>query len=317
MPALDKAIYKVLFECLKLSSGDSLLILVDEATRDLGQLFFKRASRSKMTVAFLEILPLNHRQQEPPPAIIKMMNQMSAVLSLTSHSLIHSNAIKQICHNGSRIICLNPISIESLGRLVNTDYSFINWKSHRLADLFSIGKKIQLITGEGTNLTIPIVRHQGAAHSGIASEPGIFCALPSGEASVVPDRRGTKGTLVVDGSITSIGLLETPIVMNVKDGYAYQITGGSEVSKLRKIMKPFGKQARNIAEFGVGTNPRALLTGNTIEDEKALGTAHIALGNPNFEGGSLKINFHLDCVIQKPTITIDGHLVIERGNLLV
>jgi len=317
MPALDKAIYKLLFECLKLKPRDSFLILVDETTYEMGKLFSNRSNLSKIDTAILEIKPLDHRSPEPPAAIITMMKQMAAVLSFTSFPLIHSNALKNICHNGARVVCLNPIDAEGFARSINTDFDFIFRKSQRLADLFSIGKRIHLTTDAGTDLIIPIARHRGIANTGIVGEPGAFCTLPSGEARITPDRRGTKGVLIVDGSIPAIGMLQQPIVINIQEGYAYQIAGGEDALKLRKKLKPFGKQSRNIAEFGIGTNPRAVLTGCSIEDEKILGTAHIAFGSPDYEGGSLKKVLHLDLVLKKPSVSIDGHRIMEKGNLLV
>lgn len=317
MARLDKAIYKIFFECLKLTPGDSCLILVDGATRELGYLLFNRAKKSKSDVAFLEIKSPSFRSGEPAPAIANIMKQMSAVLAFTGHPLVHSNALRQVCHNGARVLCLFPISEESLARAVNTDFDFIDKKSRKLSDLFSIGRRIRLTTEAGTDLTIPIARHKGAANTGIVDAPGMFCVLPSGEANVTPDRNGTKGILVVDGAIPSLGLLQQPIVIHIKDGYAYQMVGGEAATRLRKIFKPFGKQARNIAEFGIGTNPHAILTGISIEDEKALGTAHIALGKPEYEGGIQRGNIHLDLILQKPTVEIDQRVVVQNGNLLV
>jgi leucyl aminopeptidase (aminopeptidase T) len=317
MAKLDKAIYKIFFECLKLTSADSCLILVDEATCDLGELLFARAKKSKADVALLKIKSPSFRSGEPAPAIVNMMKQMSAVLSFTGHSLVHSKALKQVCHNGSRVLCIFPISEQCLARVANTNFEFIDKKSRKLSDLFSIGRRIRLTTSAGTDLMIPIARHKGSANTGIVDSPGMFCILPSGEANVTPDRRGTKGVLVVDGSIPSIGILKQPIVIHINEGYAYQITGGEQVTQLRKILKPFGKQSRNIAEFGIGTNPNAILTGVSIEDEKVLGTVHVALGNYQYEGGIQKGNIHLDLILQKPTVEIDKRVIVEEGKLLV
>jgi len=317
MAKLDKAIYKILFECLKLTSTDSCLILVDEATDDLGELLFARAQKSKVDVALLKIKSAGVRSVEPSPAIVNMMKQASAVLSFTGQSLVHSRALKQVCYNGCRVLCIFPVSDQCLARVANTNFEFINKKSRKLSDLFSIGRRIRLTTSAGTDLTIPVARHKGSANTGIVDSPGMFCILPSGEAHITPDRRGTNGVLVVDGSIPSIGILEQPVVIHIKDGYAYQLTGGEQVTQLRKILKPFGKQSRNIAEFGIGTNPNAILTGVSIEDEKVLGAAHIALGSPEYESGIQKGNIHLDLILKNPTVDIDKRIVVEEGKLLV
>ncbi len=317
MTRIEKAIYKIFFSCFKLAPKDSCLIVVDEITRPLGQLLFNRVKKSQWQSALLEVKARSFRSGEPGPAILNIMKQMTAVLTFTSYPLIHSKALKQLCHIGARVLCLHPISEEGLARAVNTDYEFIDKKSRKLSDLFSIGRRIHLTTAAGTDVVIPISRHNGDANTGIASHPGTMCCLPSGEANVIPNRRETQGVVVVDGSIPAIGLLERPVVVHIRDGYAYQITGGPEIEPLRKMLKVFGKSSRNIAEFGLGTNPDAILTGNSIEDEKVLGTAHIALGSPDYEGGIRKKYLHLDLVLQKPTVSIDNRIIVEKGKILV
>jgi leucyl aminopeptidase (aminopeptidase T) len=54
-----------------------------------------------------------------------------------------------------------------------------------------------------------------------------------------------------------------------------------------------------------------------LEDEKAFGTIHFALGS-NFDfGGTIKAPVHTDMVILKPTVYIDNKLVIHKGQPLV
>ncbi|MDF2630016.1 MAG: aminopeptidase, partial [Symbiobacteriaceae bacterium] len=56
-----------------------------------------------------------------------------------------------------------------------------------------------------------------------------------------------------------------------------------------------------------GTNPGARLRGRAPLDEKILGTAHIALGSNTHFGGANAAETHYDCVINRPTIYLDGH----------
>ena len=58
--------------------------------------------------------------------------------------------------------------------------------------------------------------------------------------------------------------------------------------KLKDMLDEVGKDARNIAEFGIGTNDSAKLSGVLLEDEKVMGTVHIALGNNISMGGTCK-----------------------------
>ena len=54
-----------------------------------------------------------------------------------------------------------------------------------------------------------------------------------------------------------------------------------------------------------------------IQDEKVLGTIHIALGNNVSMGGNVNVPLHLDGVIKKPTVYLDGKLLMKDGKLLV
>ncbi|MFZ8830027.1 MAG: aminopeptidase, partial [Candidatus Aenigmatarchaeota archaeon] len=90
----------------------------------------------------------------------------------------------------------------------------------------------------------------------------------------------------------------------------------NDVEKLEKIFRELGEKARQIAEFGIGTNPKAKIIGNILEDEKVFGTCHFALGNNVNFGGNNDVSFHLDGIIEKPTIIVDGKEIMRNGVLL-
>ena len=47
--------------------------------------------------------------------------------------------------------------------------------------------------------------------------------------------------------------------------------------------------------------------------QKVKGTVHLAFGNSRGMGGNNDVPVHIDCVIRKPSVYIDGRLVIEEG----
>ncbi len=63
----------------------------------------------------------------------------------------------------------------------------------------------------------------------------------------------------------------------------------------------------------MGTNDRATLTGNVLEDEKILGTVHVAFGASAGIGGTVSVPIHLDVVILEASLEIDGRPVLEDG----
>jgi leucyl aminopeptidase (aminopeptidase T) len=95
------------------------------------------------------------------------------------------------------------------------------------------------------------------------------------------------------------------MTIKVEDGYAVDIVG-ERAAEMLKIIDPLGKNARNLAELGIGTNPAAKLIGVVLEDEKVVGTAHIALGDNSTFGGNVVAGIHIDGIIRKPKLFIDG-----------
>jgi leucyl aminopeptidase (aminopeptidase T) len=84
-----------------------------------------------------------------------------------------------------------------------------------------------------------------------------------------------------------------------------------------ELLAAHGPDGTNVAELGIGTNEKAILTGEVLEDEKILGTAHVAFGASAAIGGTIHVPVHLDCVIIKPTVEVDGTLVVREGELVV
>jgi aminopeptidase len=64
--------------------------------------------------------------------------------------------------------------------------------------------------------------------------------------------------------------------------------------------------------LGIGLNPGARLSGQLLEDEKAIRTAHIAFGNnDDMPGGRNRSCTHRDFLFHRPTMVVtvaDGSL---------
>jgi leucyl aminopeptidase (aminopeptidase T) len=101
--------------------------------------------------------------------------------------------------------------------------------------------------------------------------------------------------------------VDEPIRITVEDGRAAHFEGGPQARALEATLRSIGDpRAHNLAEFGIGCNPAARVTGVTLEDEKALGTCHLALGRNDLFGGTVDVGIHLDGVLRAPEILVDG-----------
>jgi leucyl aminopeptidase (aminopeptidase T) len=211
------------------------------------------------------------------------------------------------------------ITKDTMIRGLNADYYAIAERTKRVTELLTAAGVARVTSEAGTDITIPIDGIDAIASTGLFFEPGAFGNLPSGEAYLMPVEGGSEGIFVVDGSMAGIGDLKgkTPITIRVEKGYAVEITGGPEADLLRAKLEPLGRPAFNTAELGIGTNDAARIIGNILEDEKVMGTVHIALGNNMSMGGTVDVPIHLDGIIKDPTLTLDGKTIMEKGKLLV
>jgi leucyl aminopeptidase (aminopeptidase T) len=316
MGTLQTAAHSALKHCLNLRSDESALILADAPKMDIGQAFYNKALEMSDQCTYL-VLPATPYGTSLSKPAAHLMTLNDVVVLVTSHSLSHTNARRDASRKGARIASLPGITADSLIRTMDGEYRFISDTSRKIADIFTIGHEGRLTSPAGTDLTFSIVRMKGYADTGIIHESGQFSNLPAGEGCAAPVQGSTQGVLVIDGSFPIIGKISQPIQMRVQNGYVTRITGGEEAKKVRKLLERFGKPGKNIAEIGVGTNPKARLTGITLEDEKILGTAHVALGNNLSFDGKVSAHCHLDGILLKPTLVIDGKKILENGVLQV
>jgi len=317
MTKLEKAISKVIHHCLQLKPHESLLILADELTYELGNLLLTSALRISENSILVEMERHKRDNHEPSTLIESLMKQMNVNIIATSTALNHTKALRTACHHGARILSLSKLSLETISRCVNTDYDYIIEKSQWLADLLSIGKVVTLTTPAGTDIKIPIYLRKGIADTGITCEPGIFTSMPAGKAAITPEREKAEGVIVVDGSLGSLGMVRNPIELRIRNGNITKIFGSEEALFLRKTLRIHGKNTRCIAELGIGTNPNATLTGESEEDEKTLGTVYLTLGNSMPDGSEDERHAPVNLILRKPSLKIDGRPIIENGTLLV
>jgi leucyl aminopeptidase (aminopeptidase T) len=311
--SLKFALNSALKDCLGVGKADTVLVLCDETQKELGRLFMESLVRLTSTSFYLQIPPLSAHWHEPSDGLTAFMTQFSAILMATNRSLFHTNARRSASKHGARILSLAARSPDNLTRTLTGDYKPIVEKSRKIADIFTIGRQAALTSPAGTDLTFAITRMKGFADTGLALEPGQCANLPGGEACVSPLPDTMNGTLVIDGSCPEIGPLTDAISVSIKNGCIHRISGGKDAEKLRKILQAHGKPAKTVAEVGVGVNPNAVLTGNSLEDEKVMGTAHLAFGNNLSYDGKIGVPCHVDGILLKPTLTIDSKVVVENG----
>ncbi|MGM5481987.1 MAG: aminopeptidase [Nanobdellota archaeon] len=309
---------KIIVEkCLGLKKADSFLVVTDKKRYDIASKVY-RAGKYICESDLLEIPESEVNGSEPPFWCSDIMMNADAIALITTKSLTHTQARKNASENGARIVSMPGITTEIFNRAVDADYDKISGYTNLLADILDKGSTVRITTPAGTDLKMDISDRLAYGRSaGIYNKTGSFGNLPAGEAFLAPLEGKTSGQLVVDASFAGVGKLDEPIKLNVKDGFAELISKSEKTKQLREILESIkDKHAYNIAELGIGTNPNAKITGVTLEDEKVLGTCHIALGKSTGFGGFVDVPIHLDGVMYSPNIYVDEEMIISKGELL-
>ena len=304
-------------DCMGAKPGERVLIVTDEPLRTIGYALWQAAKDLGTEVMIVEILPRKTNGEEPPVEIAELMKMVDVVLCPTSKSLTHTDSRRAASAKGVRVATLPGVNEEIMVRCMNADYHAIADRTFRLCREMEKTSVVHVTAPGGTDITMPIKGREAHASSGLFREKGLWGNLPTGESYLAPLEGQSQGIVVVDGSMAGVGMVNDPITITVKDGYATDIKGGAEAARLIALLEPHGKDARNVAEFGIGTNDKAILTGLIIEDEKVMGTIHIAFGDNKSMGGSVRVASHLDGLVKNPTVWFDERMIMEAGKLLV
>ncbi len=314
---LDKASIIAIKDCMGAKKNELVLVVTDEVKREIGYSLYSNAVKLGYESLLVEMKSREYNGEEPPLSVAELMKKYDVVFCPTAKSLTHTEARRNASAVGSRIATFPGITEEVMIRCLNADYNKIAALTLKLKDIFEQTRIIRVTTELGTDITMDITGRKAFASKGLFHAKGESGNLPTGETFVAPLEGKSDGVFVVDGSMAGIGVLNKPITIKVEAGFATEITGGLQAKKLVSILDKHGKDARNIAEFGVGTNHKAKISGILLEDEKVMGTIHIALGDNKSMGGSVGVASHLDGVLLKPTVYFDEKVIMKKGKLLV
>ncbi|MFQ6053161.1 MAG: aminopeptidase [Candidatus Bathyarchaeia archaeon] len=193
------------------------------------------------------------------------------------------------------------------------DYEEVHATARRMRDLFT-GDVCRVTTRLGTDLTSDIRGKRVIIEAGLAREAGQSSAFSDGEVSLGPVEGTTEGVVVVDGPIAYLGLPDEPVRMEVGEGRITEVEGGRTAERVRALLESV-PNFDNFAEIGIGVNPKARRSGDWQEEKKRWGNVHIALGDNIYYGGTTKCPLHSDFVVYRPTVEVDGRVIVEEGEL--
>ncbi len=282
-----------------------MLIVTDTLRLRIAKSLYDTAREMDCDAIMMTMPPRSRHGEEPPRAVAEAMRSVDVVIAPTTMSLTHTRARKQANDAGVRTASMPGVTEQMMveGGLTANPREVME-HTRRLAETFKGASEIRLMSELGTDISFEVDTSKWNLDMGCCRQKGCSTNLPAGEVYTAPEN--CTGTVVIDGSMAGLELLKNTLKIRVEEGLAVDVQG-DRAKEVLKIINPLGDVARNIAELGIGTNPRARMIGVVLEDEKVRGTAHIALGDNSTIGGTVVAGVHLDAIIRKPRVFADGH----------
>jgi leucyl aminopeptidase (aminopeptidase T) len=314
--ALDRAVSTLIRDCLDLNPSEEVLVICNPITEELGALLRINAQGEGGEATLAVISERESHAAEPPRAVAAAMLAADIVVAPTIQSISHTEARRAATEAGVRIASMPGVTGEMLARVMGADLKLLRKRGASVGRSLGAGAEARITCERGSDLRLGLMDRTAIVDAGALNMRGAFGNIPCGEAFIAPLEGTAEGTLVVDGSIAAIGKLTEPVELTVREG-RLTAASGTDGLHLMDLLTEHGVEGTNVAELGIGTNESAILTGNILEDEKILGTAHVAFGASAAIGGTVQVPVHLDCVMLRPTVEVDGDPIVHAGELIV
>ncbi len=353
-------IAKLLRENMNLQRGESLFIFTDtekECYRSLLDEFIDVAEEFTEKVQHYIYDPTKTHGKEPPAEIweeafgkqaidalretgifTKILNKESyptedvvrilkdydvsppdVIVAFPYYSTTHTFFRKVLTdYFGARYASMPLFEPEMLLTSMDVDWYEVASLSRDISDILTEATWVHVKSEYGTDIEFSIEGRSALADTGLFHKSGEFGNLPAGEGFIAPVETEAYGRLVIIYGPDR--KLDRPITFRFNAGGVEDIEGFEDYRYyIEDIFKQM-PEARYIAEFGVGTNPKASRVDNILEAEKIRGTVHIAIGDNHTFGGTNRVSFHTDYVVFEPTVVVGGKgwekKLLEKGNLM-
>lgn len=314
MSDLGLAVSTILERCLAVRAEENVVVVADRGTREIGEALRDGASNAGAEAVLTIMDPREVDGNEPPRPVAGALAECDVFIAPTTRSLSHTKARKRASDAGARGATMPGVTEDMLARTMSIDFDAMTIRSRAVAALLTGADTARITCARGTDFTLDLAGRQGLADDGELVERGAFGNLPCGEGFISPC--GGQGVIVVDGTIASLGAADEPVTLTVGDGRLVAADGGLGPQFMARL-EAAGDGGTNLAELGVGTNDRAQLTGKVLEDEKILGTVHVAFGASAGIGGTVSVPIHLDVVVMEPTLVIGSEQVLDAGRFVL
>lgn len=333
----------LLRDSLNVSAQDELLVLFDSTLDPFWDALLAAVLDNGCGCTFINLpialqRTLSRRTKgdsevELPTGLCAAIDEVDAIITILTGDInlasvrraLVSKAIG-MARRDKRLAHIPGLSSEILHVLTRSPISRIEEECEAFAWVLGEGRDGSLITTDSAGCEHTLTVDLGGWLNEPLMSPGVIYQnswgnVPPGETFCCPAPCGVTGSVAINGSIPNQVCDDgEDIVLEFECGRLTRWT--SRCDRLRDFFdrqlllaaERHDESWNTFAELGIGLNPAITnLTGNSLLDEKARGTIHIAIGDNFGFGHSIKSHIHADLVMRQPSLRIDDRLVIDRG----
>jgi aminopeptidase len=330
MGTIEQGVKQAIENCLKVKKGEEVVIITDRETLGIGSAL--RAAAEKITGKPARFFLMEDFGARPIP----FPRAIEEALSVADVSIYAAQGAKgelaTFRQPMLRMIEANPklrhghmigITLEIMKDGMCSDYQEIQRISKLVYEKVKNARAIRVVTGKGNDFTAEFSPELKWTVSDGDITPGHWKNLPDGEVFTSP--KTLNGQVVIDGCLGDFfaeryaSLEDTPIRIEVKDDRARRESLQCNNEELRRELEAYvfetDENSSRVGEFAIGTNTGLThLIYNLLQDEKFPGI-HIAFGSPlpGHTGAKWDSKAHVDGVLKKPTIYVDGEAIMTKG----
>lgn len=310
---LYQAAEKAIKHSLRLRRGEQFLLVTDTQKLEIAEAlayWAKEVGAETTTYLMTESL----RPIQSPSRLFKEMAKKATAIAYMLEARIEEKSFRgymvKVGMTNGRICMMPGITREMMERLVNVDFAGMRDFTHKVIRALKDADDVVVSNPEGTRITFSVKKRKWVNDSGDISRKGKHGNLPAGECFTAPVEESFKGKLVINLIDDKIGRG----VMEFERGRLVRWRGKG----VQAIVRHIGNDESGliIGEFGIGTNPKAKITSNLLEAEKAFGTAHFAIGD-SYRLGRNRSAHHYDALVEKATIEAKGRIILKEGKFLL
>lgn len=233
-------------------------------------------------------LPLS---QGEPSTLNEALSKATIVLALTEFSASAPLLTWSKSHSDFRSASMPMVTKNMEQTALAADYKDVANRCRKLKQILKGSQGIDVTFSSGHRCYFDVRFRECITEDGHLprnKEGFRLINLPSGE-TFYATYEGEKGEpSLTSGALPIIMKNEELVVFKVEENSIVEIIGdGANASEFRDFFA-IDAARRNIAECAFGTNPKAVITGNVLEDEKA--GFHWAYGRSDHIGGITGVN---------------------------